>query len=477
MPAAMSIRVRLTLWYVLLLAVILAAFSGGVYLALRQFLYSNFDESLERSVTAFLGIIQYEEDRPTLALRFPSDDTIDIDRELFVRVFDISGDPTFDNSSEVGGVPVDARALDDALAGKPTVRSLTADGDPIRVKTLPIMRDGRISGVMEVGLAADDASDTLTRYLLIVGLAYPITLVLATFGGVFFARRALSPVDNVTRLARRISAEDLGQRLDLQLPDDEVGRLARTFDEMIARLDEAFRRQREFTADASHELRTPLTIIKGQIDVSLQKEREPEVYRQVLSTVNEEVDRLIRLAGSLLTLTRADAGQIPLTLEPVSVSDLVVGTLEQVRPLASQREIELQLLADTDVTIRADEDLLLQLLLNLLDNAIKYTPAGGQVTAGWSLDGDQVALWVRDTGPGIPEEHLPHLFDRFYRVDKSRSRAEGGVGLGLAISRWIAEAHAGSLSVESEQGAGSTFTVRLWTARSLRSLLPRSRTS
>ena len=318
---------------------------------------------------------------------------------------------------------------------------------------------------------------TLTRYLLIVGLAYPITLVLATFGGVFFARHALSPVDNVTRLARRISAEDLGQRLDLQLPDDEVGRLARTFDEMIARLDEAFRRQREFTADASHELRTPLTIIKGQIDVSLQREREPEVYRQVLSTVNEEVDRLIRLAGSLLTLTRADAGQIPLTLKPVSVSDLVAGTLEQVRPLASQREIELQLLADTDVTIRADEDLLLQLLLNLLDNAIKYTPAGGQVTAGWSLDGDQVALWVRDTGPGIPEEHLSHLFDRFYRVDKSRSRAEGGVGLGLAISRWIAEAHAGSLSVESEQGAGSTFTVRLWTARSLRSLLPGSRTS
>ena len=260
-------------------------------------------------------------------------------------------------------------------------------------------------------------------------------------------------------------------------PTLALGRLARTFDEMIARLDEAFRRQREFTADASHELRTPLTIIKGQIDVSLQREREPEVYRQVLSTVNEEVNRLIRLAGSLLTLTRADAGQIPLTLEPVSVSDLVAGTLEQVRPLASQREIELQLLADTDVTIRADEDLLLQLLLNLLDNAIKYTPAGGQVTAGWSLDGDQVALWVRDTGPGIPEEHLSHLFDRFYRVDKSRSRAEGGVGLGLAISRWIAEAHAGSLSVESEQGAGSTFTVRLWTARSLRSLLPRSRTS
>ena len=179
----------------------------------------------------------------------------------------------------------------------------------MRVKTLPIVRDGRVSGVMEVGLAADDVSDTLARFLLIVGVAYPLALALASLGGLFLAGRALSPVDKVTRLARRISAEDLGQRLNLRLPDDEVGRLARTFDEMIARLDEAFRCQREFIADASHELRTPLTVMKGQIDVSLQREREPEVYRQVLSMVNEEVDRLIRLAGSLLTLARADAGR------------------------------------------------------------------------------------------------------------------------------------------------------------------------
>ena len=319
--------------------------------------------------------------------------------------------------------------------GKPTVRGITAAGDPIRVKTLPIVRDGRVSGVIEVGLAADDASDTLARFLLIVGIAYPLTLGLASLGGVFLAGRALSPVDRVTRLARHVSAEDLSRRLNLQLPDDEVGLLARTFDEMIARLDDAFRRQRDFIADASHELRTPLTIMKGQIDGSLQKEREPRDYMRVLWAVNEEVDRLIRLAGSLLTLTRADAGQIPLVLEPVNVSDVVTSALDQVRPLASQRGIDLRLLPQTDATIQADEDLLLQFLRNLLDNAIKYTPAGGQVIAGWSLHSDQVVRWVGDTGAGIANEHLPHLFDRFYRVDRARSRAEGGVGLGLAINR------------------------------------------
>jgi signal transduction histidine kinase len=230
---------------------------------------------------------------------------------------------------------------------------------------------------------------------------------------------------------------------------------------MIARLEDAFRRQRQFTADASHELRTPLTAVKGQVEVALTRPREPDAYREVLQNVNEEVDRLIRLVGSLLTLARADAGQIPLTLEGVDVPDLVAAAVEQVRPGAQQRDIELVLAPGAPVALRADEDLLLQLLLNLLDNAIKYTPSGSRVTAGWSTDSTRVELWVRDTGAGITPEHLAHIFDRFYRVDQARSRAEGGAGLGLSICRWIAEAHGGSISVESTPGQGSTFTVRL----------------
>jgi heavy metal sensor kinase len=459
MLAPRSIRLRLTLWYVALLAIILAAFSAGVYLTLRQNLYDSLDDSIRDRCNVLLGIVQYEGGRPTLAGRISAEDPNQ--GESLIRVFDSSGQITFDNSAAAGNVPVDSRAIEGALAGETTSRGVSAGDESFRVRTVPIEQDSRVSGVLEVGQSQDDVSDTLQTLLLILGVAYPVTLVVASFGGAFLAGRALSPIDRLTRLARRISAEDLGQRLDLRLPDDEVGRLARTFDEMIARLDEAFRRQRQFTADASHELRTPMTVIKGQIEVALQRERDPQAYRQVLQAVNEEVDRMIRLVGSLLTLARADAGQIPITLEPVSLPDVVGAAIEQVQPLASRRGVDLQLSSSRPVTLRADDDLILQLLLNLLDNAIKYTAAGGQVTVGWNANGRDVELWVRDTGSGIAREHLTRLFERFYRVDKARSRAEGGSGLGLAISRWIAEAHGGSISVESALGRGSTFTVRL----------------
>jgi heavy metal sensor kinase len=262
-------------------------------------------------------------------------------------------------------------------------------------------------------------------------------------------------------LARRITAEDLSERLDAQLPDDEVGRLARTFDEMIARLDGAFRRQRRFTADASHELRTPLTAIKGQVEVALAKPRAAADYEQVLRSVNEEADRLIRMVGSLLTLARADAGEIPIAADTVSLGELVGAAVEQVRPLAERGGLALAVEPGPPLSVPADEDLLLQLVLNLLDNAIKYTPPGGSVTAGWNAETDRAELWVRDSGVGIAAEHLGRVFDRFYRVDAARSRGEGGAGLGLSICRWIAEAHGGSIFIESEPGRGTVVTASL----------------
>jgi heavy metal sensor kinase len=454
-----SIRFRLTLWYVLLLAIILAGFSAGIYVTLRHNLYTNLDDSLQTRVADLLPLIRFEGDRPTLAESI-SATSADLD-EQFARVYDSSGRLTFDNSGGRGGEPTDGEAIQKALAGGTVTRGIDVNDEPFRVRIVPIEQEGRVTGALEVGRAADDVSDALRSLLLILGVAYPVTLALASLGGIFLASRALSPIDNLTRLARRISAEDLSQRLNLRLPDDEVGRLARTFDDMIARLEDAFRRQRQFTADASHELRTPLTAVKGQVEVALTRPREPDAYREVLQTVNEEVDRLIRLVGSLLTLARADVGQIPVALDAVDVPDLVAAAVEQVRPAAQQRDVELALAFGPPVTLRADEDLLLQLLLNLLDNAAKYTPSGGRVTAGWSTGGARVELWVRDTGAGIAPEHLAHIFDRFYRADQGRSRAEGGVGLGLSICRWIAEAHGGSISVESAPGQGSTFTVRL----------------
>ncbi len=453
------IRVRLTFWYVLLLAVILAAFSSGIYFTLRYNLYANLDDSIETRAGDLLALVRYEGAGPTLAGRLTSDSPTQ--GEQFVRVYGPSGELTFDNSAPAGDVSIDRQMVQEALGGKTRTRAVDVNDETFRVRTLPIERGGQIAGVLEVGLSQGDVSDTLRTLLVILAVAYPATLIMASLGGVFLAGRALAPIDKLTRLARRISAEDLGQRLDLPLSDDEVGRLARTFNDMIARLDQAFRRQRQFTADASHELRTPLTAIKGQTEVALSRPRDAGAYREVLQSVNEEVDRLIRLVGSLLTLARADAGQIPITLEAVNLPELVAAAVEQVRPLMGQRHVELRLEPGPAVTLRADEDFLLQLLLNLLDNAAKYTPLGGQVTVGWAVGNGQVEVWVRDTGVGIAPEHLPHIFDRFYRVHKARSRAAGGAGLGLSICRWIAEAHGGSISVESAPDQGTVFTIKL----------------
>jgi heavy metal sensor kinase len=456
------IRVRLTAWYVLLLAVILAAFGTGVYLLMRHSLYQNLEESIENRAAALAETVQIIGGQPFLAEQQGASIAEEI--EHFNRVFDSSGEVTSDTTGGIGSVPINEAAIADTLTGGRVSYRVRAgpEEDSMLVWTFPVLREGRIVGVLEVGQSDDDASETLATLLLIMGIAYPVTLVLAGFGGAFLASRALAPVGEITDLAHRLSAEDLRQRLDLSLPDDEIGRLARTFDEMIGRLDEAFRRQRQFTADASHELRTPLTIIKGRIDVSLEREREPQAYRKVLVEVNEEVDRLIRLTGSLLTLTRADAGQIPLVLEVVEVGEIVTGVIEQVRPAAVAKGVELVMEHGLPpVSIEADEDLLLQLMLNLVDNAIKYTPSGGQVSVSWELNESQVAMTVLDTGIGIPPEHVDRLFDRFYRVDAARSRNDGGVGLGLAISRWIALAHGGDISVESTVGTGSAFTVLL----------------
>lgn len=453
-----SVRFRLTLWYVVLLAVILAVFSAGVYLALRRSLYDNLDESIENRADVLLPVVSYEDGRPTF------DDAAvpgDPEGEQFARVFDSSGAVTFDNSAASDTAPIDDGAVAAALAGRTTTHRIDAGGQALRVRTAPITRGSEIVGALEVALSEEDVRETLRILLLVIAVAYPLTLVVASAGGVFLAGRALSPIDRLTRLARTMTAQDLSRRLELNLPDDEVGRLARTFDEMIARLDDAFRRQRQFTADASHELRTPLTAVKGQTEVALQRERDAREYREVLNSINGEVDRMIRIIGSLLTLARADAGQIPLVREPVDLSAVVDGAVDHIRPAAAAKGVGVRLDGAPDIKIPADEDLLLQLWLNLLDNAVKYTAAGGEVTVRWDLDGQHAAVRVSDTGIGIPPEHLPHIFDRFYRIDPARSRAEGGAGLGLSISRWIAEAHGGTIDAESSSTAGSTFTVRL----------------
>jgi len=452
-----SVRVRITLWYVLLLFVVLGAFCAGVYLVLRASLYSNLEDTIANRAGTFQGLLEFEDGVPTLPETAAS--TGPDPEERFVRVYDSSGNVTFDGSLGAGGAPANTEAIEAVLRGESGSWTVHLADESVRVRGFPITRDGETVGVLEVGVSQGDVEETLQILLVIMLIGYPLTLVIAAIGGLFLAGRVLSPIDDVTKMARRISAEDLSGRLDLDLPDDELGRLARTFDEMIARLDDAFRRQRQFTADASHELRTPLTVMKGQVEVALSQPREQEGYREVLRSVNEEVDRLNRMVGSLLTLARADAGRPTLVKESVSLAGLVGGAVEQVRPLGERKGLRIEVDAGPDVMLRADEDLLLQLAINLLDNAIKYTPAGGSITAGWRMDSDRAEIRVSDTGEGIAGEHLERVFDRFYRVDSARG--SGGAGLGLSICRWIAQAHGGSIAAESAVGEGTTVTLRL----------------
>ena len=457
MTRRLSIRLRIALWYLAVLAVTLAAFSVGIFFFLRQDLNANLDSSLRNRAAILLDIISLSGGRPTLQqLSPPNTGSTD---GGYLRTFDSTGAVILDTSSSFGNVPMNGQTVQSALAGKATFRSTA--GPSTRIYTVPILQDGSVTGALEVGQSRDNVTDTLNTLGYVIAIAYPLTLIVASFGGLFLAARALSPIDRITRQAQRISAENLDERIGLDLANDELGRLARTFDAMIARLDDAFARQRQFTADASHELRTPLTILKGQLDVALNREREAEAYRQVLQAANDEVDHMIRLTSGLLTLARADADEVPIRKEPVDAGSIVAGAVEQVRAATEAKGISLALQPGPNVTLDADEDLLLQLMLNLLDNALKHTPAGGHIEAGWSVNRKRAVLFVADSGVGIAPEHLPHLFDRFYRVEKARSRADGGAGLGLAICRWIADVHGGTLAVESEPGAGSRFNFEL----------------
>ena len=447
-----TIRVRLTLWYVAVLALVLLAFSAAIYVTLRRSLDEDLTDSASNRAALTMDLIEFDGvGEPSLEL--PSYAASPDADEAFQRLIAPDGELLFDNSGESGEdvANVNPDAFARALAGE---RTVSTDGAS-RVVTLPVMSEGEVAGVLQVGESTDDLEETSAALLTIFAVAIPLALALASLGGWWLAGRALSPIDRVTRAAQQISdSGDLSGRLRLDLPDDEVGRLARTFDQMLERLDAAFQRQRQFTADASHELRTPLTAVRGQIDVALERPREPEEYRRVLDAVNDQVERMTRLIGGLLTLARSDAGAIPLDFAPVELGALVGSVAGQVRPLAEQKGLALRVEGDGAARVRGDEDLLLQLLLNLADNAVKYTPAGS-VTIGWT-GGAGPSVFVRDTGPGIGDEHRERVFDRFYRVDPARDGA--GAGLGLAISRWIADAHGATLRLDSAPG-GSTFTL------------------
>jgi heavy metal sensor kinase len=451
----LPIRWRLTLWYAGLFATALAVFGGGLYLGLRARLNEAFDEQLTTQTELIASSIRIDDGTPVLPV-----DPATLDDDLFVRLLDRDGAIALESPDELGDVPLDPAAVAEAMRGDTSTTTVPVDGETLRVQTVPVQDGGGLAGVVQVGLSRDEVDDTLGEVLSLLLLAAPLVLAAAAGGGYLLAGRALEPVATVTRLAGRIGERELDARLDLDLPDDELGRLARTFDGMLARIEDAFARQRQFTGDAAHELRTPLSLMRSQVDLALARPRSADDYRAALHGLDGDLERLAGLVDALLTLARADAGRMEPDRAPLDLAATIGLVIEQYTPIAAERDISL-VDASSPMTLVADEDLLIQVLVNLLDNALDHTPPGGTVTVGCRRDGDVARLWVADTGPGIPPEHRERVFDRFHRVDTGRARDRGGTGLGLAICKAIAEAHGGTIALAPQDGPGTRVELTL----------------
>jgi heavy metal sensor kinase len=345
------------------------------------------------------------------------------------------------------------------------VYSTVRDGQQhLRVLSVPLSRDGKVIGVAQMAASLTDADREMAHLTRALLMLIPLVLVIAGAGGAWLTGRTLRPVRDVTQAANRIEAEDLSARLTVT-GKDEFSELASTFNGMLERLDGAFRkitvayeRERRFTADASHELRTPLAIIKGYTSLMLSDEHSVAEYRRALEATDRAVDRTNRIVQDLLLLARADSGQYTPSLTPLSLRSVLDQALEAIR---RPDDPPVYLRVHADPPVRGSQDALVRLFDNLLTNAARHTPATGRITASLETEGETALVTVADTGEGIAPEHLPHLFERFHRADAGRAREDGGTGLGLAICRSIAEAHGGSITVESEPGVGTTFRVTL----------------
>jgi len=455
-PGQLTLRVRLTAWYMLLMALTLILFSGYLYFRLERSLLAQVDTTLQ--VTASQALTNLDEENGRLAFQNTEASRLATARlsqsGFAVRLIAPDG-MVWDGFGGYQEVPL---WVPDA-AGYRTVGTGEARW---RVYSQPIQTpDGQSVVWLQVAQSITPVEDTVENLRTQILLGLPLILMLAGLGGYFLADRALRPIDRITRTAQAISASQLDQRIGYTGPQDEVGRLATTFDNMLDRLQKAFERERRFTADASHELRTPLTALKGRIGVTLSQPRTPAEYENALRDLEQEVDRLIRLSTDLLFLARLDQRRLPWQPQALDLSDLLGAVVEQMRPLAEDNGLVLTEEVPPDLSILGDPDHLIRLFVNLLDNAIKYTPPGGQVVLRAGKERTGVWVAISDTGPGIPPEHLPHLFERFYRVEESRSRHSGGAGLGLAIAYEIARWHGGTIEVQSEPGHGATFTVHL----------------
>ena len=460
-----NVRSRLTLWYAVVLATLLVAYGAASLFFLFLSMREQVDHNLLEDMETVEGQTATEPDG-SLTLRLHHGEEGDPGLHRFVEIWSSEGKLLYRTPQLLG----------QALGGPPTRKEAREDIAPF---------SGRLPNGLRVRLASSphhfDNSIVVLRVahneqamwrefrefttVLLIGL--PLGVLLAGFGGYALARKALAPIDAMTRETQKISAQDLGARLSVQNREDELGRLGAVLNAMLGRLQAAFDQLRRFTSDASHELRTPLTAIRSVGEVALQDQRSPAEYRDVIGSMLEEVDRLTRLSESLLALSRADAGHVHIQREEIPLLRLAEEARSVVDVLAEEKRQHIDIEGDASLVVSVDRLILRQAVVNLLDNAIKYSPTESRILVRVQSGGDkQVFLDVIDQGPGIPLEHQSYVFDRFYRVDKARTREWGGAGLGLSITRWAVEAHDGEISLKSDEGHGATFRISLPLAKS-----------
>jgi len=496
------IRFRLTLWYTGLVALVLATFVGSVFYAFAHYQFDSIDqEAIDALNQSFSQQVQIQVHNPCAVYSDPynlynSRGAHNLSEGQYPSCPQISyriSDPNALNTpfSQIQYLSVlngkNGKPLHDGTSGKPSSNALSNQKDSnlkraaqsgvddvhknpraasikslsngTRLITAQLYKQGHpvIAQILFRLNRVENQVDTLKHILVYVAA---VLLLISAIGGWILSGRALKPVDEITRRAQQITANDLSQRLDIK-QEDELGRMASTFDDMIARLEEAFERQKRFASDASHELRTPLTVMQSEVSLALARPRSRDEYRETLASVDEEVSRLTTIVGDLLTLTRIDVDPAGIQHKPVALDELLRTLAARVNVIAAERDIAVRAENLAPVTVTGDSTRLRQLFTNLLDNAVNYTPDGGRVTVTLDKTGDGARARVVDTGIGIAPTDLPRIFERFYRSDAAREQNAHGTGLGLAISRSVVQAHHGHITVVSEQGKGTTFTVTL----------------
>ena len=461
-----SIRSRLTAWYVMLLAIILILFS----VLLNYFLAKRLHESVDNSLTVSATVVA-----TSATMRLSNSPLPGLNQlfeqfmnqgnlNKFYRIYDGSGNVgSRSKNISASQFPLSQTAYAEALEGRNSYETFKVGAQqPIRVITMPILLEGKLINLVQVGTSLEAVQETLRNLKIFLFTAVPSVLILAALFARFMARRALKPISRIIDTAREIGqGQELSKRIPVLKIKDELGQLALTFNEMMNRLENSFAQMRQFSSDASHELRTPLTVLKGQNELVLSKQRKLEEYQEVISSNLEEINYMSKVLEDLFVLSKSDENQVDLDCKPVDLRALVEEVCKHAEVLAEEKNMKIVIAFLEPTEVKGDEVRLRQMVWNVLQNGIKYTQRGGELKIALQNKDKFALLSIQDTGIGIPEEDLPLIFNRFYRVDKARTRDEGGSGLGLSICKQIAEAHKGKIEVESKLGVGTRFKIRL----------------